>query len=59
MAGGRVAAVCMAAVTALGTVQPVRAVLAGKFTFLSSPSRSTGAGPVQGVAGTTIEALTC
>lgn len=59
MARGGVAAIRMAAVTALGTVQPIRAVLAGKFTFLPAPSRCTRAGPVQGVAGSAIEALTC
>lgn len=59
MACGGVAAVRMAAVTALGTVQPVRAILAGKFAFLPTPSRCTGAGPVQGVAGSAVEALAC
>lgn len=49
----------MAAVTALGTVQPIRAILAGKFTFLPSPSRCTCAGPIQGVAGSAMEALAC
>lgn len=47
----------MAAVTALSTVQPISAILAGKFTFLPTPSRGTGAGPIQGVAGSAIEAL--
>lgn len=59
MARGGVAAICMAAVTALGTVQPIRAILAGKFTFLPSPSRCTCAGPIQGVAGSAMEALAC
>lgn len=59
MARGRVAAICVAAVTALSTVQPVRAILAGKFAFLPAPSRSTCAGPVQGVAGSPVEALAC
>lgn len=58
MAGSGVTSVCMAAVTALSTVQPICAILAGKFTFLPSPSRRTGAGAVQCVEGTAIEALT-
>lgn len=49
----------MAAVTALSTVQPIRAILAGKFAFLPSPSGRTGTGPIQGVAGTLVEALAC
>lgn len=59
MARGGVAAICMAAVAALGTVQPIRAILAGKFTFLPVPSRCTRAGPIQGVTGSTVEALAC
>lgn len=57
MACGGVAAICMAAVTALSTVQPIRAILAGKFTLLPSPSRCTRASPIQGVAGSAVEAL--
>lgn len=57
MARGGVAAVRMATVTALCTVQPIRAVLAGKFTFFPAPSRCTRARPVQGVAGPAVEAL--
>lgn len=58
MACSGVTAICMAAVTALGTVQPISAILAGKFTLRASPSGRTGAGPIQRVAGTAIEALT-
>lgn len=38
---------------------PAESYLAGKFTFLPTPSRGTGAGPIQGVAGSAIEALAC
>lgn len=57
MACGGVAAVCVAAVAALGTVQPVRAILAGRFTFPPAPSRGTRAGSIQGVASSPIETL--
>lgn len=59
MTRGGVAAIRMAAVTTLSTVQPISAILAGKFTFLPTPSRCTGAGPVQGVAGSAVETLAC
>ena len=36
---------------------PAESYLAGRFTFLPTPSRGTGAGPIQGVAGSAIEAL--
>lgn len=38
---------------------PAESYLAGKFTFLPTPSRCTGAGPVQGVAGSAVETLAC
>lgn len=59
MARGGVAAIRVAAVAALGAVQPVRAVLAGQLTFRPAPSRCTGARPIQGVAGSAVEALAC
>lgn len=57
MARGGVAAVCVAAVTALSTVESIGAILAGQFAFLPTPSRGTGAGPIQRVAGSPVEAL--
>lgn len=57
MARGGVAAIRMATVTALRTVQPICAILAGEFTFVPAPSRRTRAGPVLGVAGSPVEAL--
>lgn len=38
---------------------PVESYLAGKFTFLPMPSRRTRTGPVQGVAGSAVEAPAC
>lgn len=38
---------------------PAESYLAGKFTFLPTPSRRTRTGPVQGVAGSAVEALAC
>lgn len=56
MACGGVAAICVAAVTALHTVQPVHAILARQLAFLAAPSGSARAGPIQGVAGGAVEA---
>lgn len=57
MARGGVAAICVAAVTTLSTVEPIGAILAGQFAFLPTPSGSTGTGPVQGVTRSPVETL--
>lgn len=57
MARRGVTAICMATVTALCTVEPIRAILAGVLTLLPTPTRCTRAGPILGVAGSPVEAL--
>jgi len=52
-----VTAIGVATITALRTVQPIRAILAGELTLLPAPPGCARAGPVLGVAGSPVETL--